>query len=396
MSTEVKVIIGANYGDEGKGLATHYFSQQAKQNNKKCLNILFNGGCQRGHTVDYKNGTRHVFHHFGSGLLDGADTYFDSDYMVNPLVFSDELLELFPAIRDRNIYANMGCRVITPYDAFINQLVEKNRGENRHGSCGHGIWETQERYANSVYNWSLGKFIRESNDAKVEYLTKIRDIYLPTRLYKYGISMNDIPKRYLEAINSDEIMRAYLSTLDTFSHIVRLVSSFTDIKKNYDVLIFEGAQGLALDERNKSEYPNVTASRTGSVVPLQRINGMDCEVEVCYITRSYFTRHGAGYLPNECAKDEINPNIVDDTNVFNEFQQDIRYAPFDFKAFFTRAMCDFISTKKPEFPLKYSFFITHLNYCDCNIPDKYVSTIYKSATKYAEDVEVISYEDRRD
>lgn len=395
MSTEVKVIIGANYGDEGKGLASHYFSQQAKLNNKKCLNILFNGGCQRGHTVDYKDGTRHVFHHFGAGLLDGADTYFDSDFMVNPLVFIDELQDLFHVVRDRHIYANMGCRVITPYDAFINQLVEERRGDNRHGSCGHGIWETHKRYEDSGYNWSLGKFIREQNDERIKYLTHIRDIYLPNRLLKYGILMKDVPKKYLDVINSEEVLRSYLNALDAFIRIIKPIYSFTDIKKNYDSLIFEGAQGLALDENNKAEYPNVTASKTGSVIPLQRIKGMDCDVEVCYITRSYFTRHGAGFLPNECSKEEINSDIVDETNIFNDFQQNIRYAPFDFKPFFTRVMSDFIATREPEYPLKYSFFVTHLNYCDCDIPEKYRTTIYASATKYAEDVEVYLYEKRQ-
>lgn len=57
---EVKVVIGANYGDEGKGLMTNYFARQADKKHKKCLNILFNGGAQRGHTVE--NGDfRHVF-----------------------------------------------------------------------------------------------------------------------------------------------------------------------------------------------------------------------------------------------------------------------------------------------------------------------------------------------
>ena len=44
---EVKIVVGANYGDEGKGMATAYFSKQAYENKQKCLNILYNGSCQR-------------------------------------------------------------------------------------------------------------------------------------------------------------------------------------------------------------------------------------------------------------------------------------------------------------------------------------------------------------
>ena len=62
---EVKVVVGANYGDEGKGLMTNYFAHKAIEQNKKCLNILFNGGAQRGHTVE-SDSFRHVFHAFGA------------------------------------------------------------------------------------------------------------------------------------------------------------------------------------------------------------------------------------------------------------------------------------------------------------------------------------------
>ena len=92
--TKVKIIIGANYDDEGKGLLTNVFSREAREESKRCLNILYNGGPQRGHTVDYKIGVKHVFHHFGSGTLANADTFFDKDFMVNPMEFVREYNEL--------------------------------------------------------------------------------------------------------------------------------------------------------------------------------------------------------------------------------------------------------------------------------------------------------------
>lgn len=52
-------VIGANYGDEGKGLVTDWLTM----NGGKTLNVLTNGTCQRGHTVEHADGKRHVFHH---------------------------------------------------------------------------------------------------------------------------------------------------------------------------------------------------------------------------------------------------------------------------------------------------------------------------------------------
>lgn len=73
-----KIVIGANFGDEGKGLMTDYFANEAKKQGKSCLVVCHNGGSQRGHTVVSPSGIRHVFHHFGSGSFEGADTYLSS------------------------------------------------------------------------------------------------------------------------------------------------------------------------------------------------------------------------------------------------------------------------------------------------------------------------------
>nr|WP_279048354.1 adenylosuccinate synthetase [Bifidobacterium catenulatum] len=66
--TDVKIVVGANFGDEGKGLMADYFCHQAVSQGKKCLNVLTNGGAQRGHTVVYTDRKRHVFKHFSSGI----------------------------------------------------------------------------------------------------------------------------------------------------------------------------------------------------------------------------------------------------------------------------------------------------------------------------------------
>ena len=87
---DIKIVIGANFGDEGKGKLTDYYTKNADN----CIVVCSNGGAQRGHTVLKSDGTRHVFHHFGSGTLNGADTYLPEDFILNPLVFREEWEEL--------------------------------------------------------------------------------------------------------------------------------------------------------------------------------------------------------------------------------------------------------------------------------------------------------------
>lgn len=393
---EVKVVIGSNYGDEGKGLATHYFSQRAKSSNKSCLNVLYNGGCQRGHTVELKNGVRHVFHHFGSGTFDNANTYFDQDFMVNPMVFIEEREHLKSELANTECkmpkcYISPNCRVTTPYDMFINQIVEISRAKKRHGSCGYGIWETQKRYEDGEYALLYKDLLDKSDDEILNYLYDIAHKYLPERLVYYGISK--VPTEYQSLINSDGLLKHYLIDLRAMQNEVSM-TSFDKVLAQYDTIIFEGAQGLELDEDNINAYPYVTASKTGSMVPVKLVKPYDCDIEICYITRSYFTRHGAGMFPTECSKEEINPDIEDTTNIYNEFQNSIRFGRFDFGEFSRRVLNDISSSRFITPNVKTSLLVSHLNYTNdiagnCKISDlkHYFDSIYTSRTRFSDDIE---------
>ena len=109
----IEIVIGANFGDEGKGLVTCTLSKQYKF--KPTLNILYNGGCQRGHTAQ-----NHVFHCFGSGTLMGADTYYDKEFLVDPIGWDIERHQL--DIKGE-VYAQPDCTILTPYDIAINQAI---------------------------------------------------------------------------------------------------------------------------------------------------------------------------------------------------------------------------------------------------------------------------------
>lgn len=402
--SEFKVVIGSNYGDEGKGLATRYFSLMAKKQNKSCLNVLFNGSCQRGHTVDFLDGNSHVFHHFGCGTADGADTYFDENFIVNPILFNEEYAKL-KNYRPK-VYCNPECRVATPYDVMLNRIVEESRGENKHGSCGLGVWETVVRYSCSEFNLPIKSMAAFNNCGLRDYLFRIKNHFFFDRLKEYGINYADIPDRYKKMLEADEAVAfnwicdfRIMMDMITFAELRGATICYNvdqvvdkERKIKYDTVIYEGAQGLALDENNYRAFPHVSASSTTSEVPVERIktyfkleDGND-NVEVCYITRSYFTRHGAGYLVNECPMDEINPWIVDKTNEPNPYQGIIRYGKFDERSFLDRVGRDMKKAKNSLRDTQFSLFVTHLNYVpfDTSRLPKTFKNIYTSADKYAE------------
>ena len=82
-------VIGANFGDEGKGLMTDLFCRT----DSSVINIRSNGGAQAGHTVCTSDGKRHIFSHIGSGSFAGADTYLSEFFILNPMLFSREQRE---------------------------------------------------------------------------------------------------------------------------------------------------------------------------------------------------------------------------------------------------------------------------------------------------------------
>lgn len=108
-------------------------------------------------------------------------------------------------------------------------------------------------------------------------------------------------------------------------------------------------------------FPHLTPSNTGLTNPVNMIKDKNVtDIEVCYVTRTYMTRHGAGRFDSECSKNEINPNIVDLTNVPNEFQGTLRYGKLDLNDLKNRIEKDFDSNSK-RLNIKKSLAITHTN-----------------------------------
>ena len=137
----VEAVIGANYGDEGKGLVTEFLCLSKD----KTVVALANGGCQRGHTVTDRRFGRHVFHHFGSGTFRNAPTCFCRDYLLNPMQFVREYGELEAAGVKPVSYREIRCNFQLPIDIYLNRLLEKSRDDKKHGSVGCGKRESVKR-----------------------------------------------------------------------------------------------------------------------------------------------------------------------------------------------------------------------------------------------------------
>lgn len=398
MKKQVKIVVGANYGDECKGLATAYFSEEHKNDN--CLNILFNGSCQRGHTVDLNDRERHIFHHFGSGSFSNASTYFDQNFIINPIFFVEEYCDLQDLGIAPKCYCSPNCRVAVPYDAIINQIIERSRGKDKHGSCGVGVWETVERYRNSEFNLTVGELRELSDEELRKYLKDIATKYVPDRLQFYCKSnITDIYSTDILALTEcDGLIEHYIKDFRLMCQL-NPFATYPALFDTFDSFIFEGAQGLALDKDNTAFYPYLTPSSTTSEVPLDRIKkfGRNVDVEVCYITRSYFTRHGAGPFPSECDKSDICSDIEDFTNLPNSFQEFIRYGKFKKDEFISRVSSDMHHAKSIFDDIRFSLFVSHLNYTnnelagDCTLKElsNYFDRVYISSAKYASSVEVI-------
>lgn len=354
MTTKVKVVIGASAGDEGKGLVTDYFVAESSRLHRRCLNVLSNGGSQRGHTVTVHSGLSHVFHHFGAGTFAGAKTYLPSYFIVNPMNFAKEYTELIAiGVKCCPIFINKNCPLTTPFDMLANMIIEESRGSNRHGSCGCGIWETILR--NGI---TVGEFAAKSPKEKTRYLEFIRDDYFCRRINSKGI--NGYTK-WDSIIYSPNLIPNYIYDFN----LLISNSIFTDdsILRVYDNIFFENGQGLLLDQNIEGYGKNTTPSNTGLQNPAQMIRDNlpnDIDVEVVYVSRTYITRHGVGRFDTECGAEEISSFMsVDKTNIWNEWQGNLRYGILDWNDLEARVLKDF--TNYGDRDWKMSLFFTHYN-----------------------------------
>ena len=399
------VIIGKNFGDEGKGLATDFFSSSCQN----ALVVRTNGGAQSGHTVEKEAPQkRFVFHELSSGSFNGASTLWADSFYPDLLKLHEEIDNFFEISNFiPRIYAMEDTCITIPDDILINMAIESSRGMDRHGSCGMGINECDLR-KKAGYGINLRKLKNMSEEDLVKELSTIRIIYTKRRLKEVEDIINNNANYYLELLSNDNVIRNAANIIIANLNYINVISEsmLKDmLNKDIDALIFESGQGLLLDCNNTEYSPNVTASNTGLKNSYEFIQKLGYKIdEVVYVSRTYITRHGAGKLPNECTKEELGQIEKDITNEPNLWQGEIRYAKHEnIDKFVLEVNKDLSKFNLKD--AKVSLFLTHLNETknsvvmnDDNISiDKLVNfpiikqtfnKIYLSSNRFSKDVKI--------
>ena len=290
------VIMGALFGDEGKGKTVQYVCKEPDPKVNQIV-VRYDGGHQVGHTA-VLNDITHEFHHFGSGTLKGVPTFWSKNCTIYPELFMDELAELRSLGIEPVIFFHKNCPITTDYDIDRNLQHQKF---NRHGTTGLGFGQTIQReedfYHLHLEDLFFGPEILEQ---------KLHSIF---KKYYGGKSPET---RYI-----DEVYGPFTKLFDSDS--INMVDDRALDK--YDTIVFEGSQGLLLD-KHSGFFPNVTRAHTNEItaMPLMKKKAW---LELHYVLRAYLTRHGDGPLINEDVQNTI---IVDprESNQHNENQGEFR------------------------------------------------------------------------
>lgn len=280
------VIVGTQWGDEGKGKMIDILSEKVD-----CV-VRYQGGNNAGHTVVVK-GKEYIFHLIPSGILHPKKICcIGNGVVVDPVGLIKEIQELSAvgiSIRGR-LKISALAHVILPYHKILDQLRETKRA-HKIGTTGRGIGPC---YADKISRCGIRmgdlRNPRLFRDKLKDNLKEKNEIF--KKVYRHpGFSFNKIYRQYLDY---GKTLSPYIT--DTALFLNRAISSKKDI-------LFEGAQGASLDI-DFGTYPFVTSSSatsagacTGSGVAPTKID------KVIGIAKAYTTRVGEGPFPTEFAPD---------------------------------------------------------------------------------------------
>lgn len=362
-------VIGMNYGDEGKGHITNFFS------GAKTLNIRFNGGSQAAHGVYLSDGRNHIFHHFGSGTLRGARTLLGNHFIVNPILFAEEYAALMEKTMLQKIFIDPRCRVTTHYDMLINSFSSTYHG--KHDTCGLGINETVERSDYKQLRIGVRDLFDKSTDDLKSMLRMIGNEWVPFRLKELKLPGKEFKKFFHDKIKDPEkIIKSYLETVRFLKKESvmwpsdNLIDRFL-AKEPGRQIVFEAAQGLLLDQSRREYFPYLTRSSTGlkNVFGMLRTVKSPLDMEVYLVTRTYLTRHGDGPMFNEFELPRY--KIEELSNPENPYQGKMRYGDLDRK-WYDKAINEIRESGKPPQCLTswdYGVAVTCMDHHELNLKD---------------------------
>jgi len=270
------VVVGTQWGDEGKGKITDYLAQKAD------IVVRYQGGNNAGHTVVI-DGKKYSLHLLPSGILNPKiDNVMANGMVINPKAFIAETEKL----SNFKLHVSDRAHIVLPYHLELDKAYEQNKGDEKIGTTHKGIGPT---YTDKSAR--LG--IRVSTFIHPErFKSRLKELILfkNQELTHYGKEPIDFDQVYHEFSSYADVMRPYVKDTSYF-----LNQAIEASKK----ILFEGAQGvlLCLDH---GTYPYVTSSSpTASSVPLNTGIAPWLIDGAIGVTKAYTTRVGSGPMPSE-------------------------------------------------------------------------------------------------
>ena len=286
------VIIGTQWGDEGKGKIVDLLAEHVD------FVVRFQGGNNAGHTM-VVNGKQFISHLVPSGILQNKTCFIGNGMVVDPQVLLEEIDYLRKndiAVGPDNLRISDKAHLIMPYHKAIDLARENLKGDKKIGTTGRGIGPSYEDKATR-----RGIRFVEFLDADV-FREKVTDILKEKNFYL---------EKYLsaEALDAEHIIRQYAGYADRLApHVSNISIEINRGIQSGKNILFEGAQGTHLDI-DHGTYPYVTSSNTvsgnaccGAGVGPKEITG------VVGLVKAYTTRVGQGPFPTELL-DEIGDQI---------------------------------------------------------------------------------------
>ncbi|AOV98114.1 adenylosuccinate synthase [Edwardsiella hoshinae] len=293
------VVLGTQWGDEGKGKVVDLLTERAK------YVVRYQGGHNAGHTLVI-NGEKTVLHLIPSGILrENVVSIIANGVVLAPDALLREMTELEARgvpVRERLLLSE-ACPLILPYHVALDNAREKARGAKAIGTTGRGIGPA---YEDKVARRGLrvGDLFDKEN-----FAIKLKEImeYHNFQLVNYY---------HVDAVDYQKVLDEVLAIADLLtSMVVDVADLLNKAHRNGDYVMFEGAQGTLLDI-DHGTYPYVTSSNTtaGGVATGSGI-GPRCVDYVLGIVKAYSTRVGAGPFPTELF-DEVGDFLCEKGNEF--------------------------------------------------------------------------------
>ncbi len=279
------VVVGAQWGDEGKGKIIDVLSENAD-----CV-VRFQGGANAGHTLVVK-GEKTILHLIPSGILHPQTTcIISSGCVIDVEILAKEIQKLKEQgfiQNPKQLMVSETATVILPFHKVLDSAREMALAKNKIGTTGKGIGPAYEDRVARKAIIVADLFDRETLKSKIEFNIREKNVLLEKLYNQPTIKVDQVIDQVMSAI---EEIKPYC-TKDTSLFIHKALN-------NRKRVLFEGAQGTLLDV-NHGTYPFVTSSSTiaGSAcigagigpTPLTKVIG---------ITKAYTTRVGSGPFPTE-------------------------------------------------------------------------------------------------